>query len=329
MTQTVTTLANGDKQVVITGTGENWVIPADWNDNANKFEVYGIGGNGANGTATTGGGGGASGGYQSVSNFPLKRYTLTANYNGDGNIAVQNSITTTTSGGTIYPFSVVIGDDGSGNSVYSGVPLGFSGGNASGVTGGVRSFQTYSSTQFVCTTSATVGATYSTPFSYGSSGGTARSSTTAGGAGGAGAAGPNGAGGIGAAGITAAAGGGGGGGNGGSAGTAGSSSTGGAGGTAGTDAGAGGKGGNSSTSGTVGGNGTNTATSYVFSGGGGGGAGDGLTVTSGGAGGLYGAGGGGGASSLLSTGGAGAIGAVIITYTPLATTSKGNMFLMF
>jgi hypothetical protein len=53
-----------------------------------------------------------------------------------------------------------------------------------------------------------------------------------------------------------------------------------------------------------------------------------LTITSGGAGGLYGGGGGGGASSIISTGGAGTIGAYIITYTPIAT-STGNMFLMF
>ena len=60
MTQTITTLANGDKQVVITGS-ETWAIPSDWNDAANKFEAYGGGGNGATGAASnSGGGGGAS-----------------------------------------------------------------------------------------------------------------------------------------------------------------------------------------------------------------------------------------------------------------------------
>ena len=62
MTQTVTTLANGDKQVVITGT-ETWVIPADWNDAANKIEAYGCGGSaltGVSGASSGGGGGGAS-----------------------------------------------------------------------------------------------------------------------------------------------------------------------------------------------------------------------------------------------------------------------------
>ena len=44
MAQTVTTLANGDKQIVITG-AETWAIPPDWNDAANKFEAYGGGGN--------------------------------------------------------------------------------------------------------------------------------------------------------------------------------------------------------------------------------------------------------------------------------------------
>lgn len=325
MAQTVTTLANGDKQVVITGS-ETWVIPADWNDNANKFEAYGRGGNGAAGTASQSGGGGGSGSYQSLSNFPLKYYAnLDYTGSGTGKVATINSIDTAASS-NLSLFSVAIGDDGAGTINYSPFTvIGSPGGNSSGTGGG--GVTSNIPTSFNLTSDGVNFTNYTTPRFLGAAGGAGRASTTAAGGGGSGAAGPNGAGASGGSNTTTnpTIGRGGGGGNGGTAGSGTSATAG----TAGTGAGAGGTGGAASTSGSNGGAGTNVATSYVFSGGGGGGAGDGLTITSGGAGGLYGSGGGGGASSVISTGGAGAIGAYIITYTPLAVTSTGNMFLCF
>jgi len=323
MTQTVTTLANGNKQVVITGS-ETWVIPADWNDSANKFEAYGRGGNGAAGTATQSGGGGGSGAYQYLLNFPLKYYTnLNYTGNGTGKVAIINSINTADTS-PFNLFSVAVGDDGAGTITYGGTVTGSPGSDASGISGGGITINI--ATSFNITSDGVNYTNYSTPVFSGAVGGAGRVNTIAAGGGGAGAAGPNGAGAVGGTNNSTnpTIGRGGGGGNGGTAGSSTSATAG----TAGTGAGAGGAGGAASTSGTAGGNGTNVATSYVFSGGGGGGAGDGLTATSGGAGGLYGGGGGGGASSILSTGGAGAIGVYIITYTPIAT-STGNMFLMF
>jgi len=322
MTQTVTTLANGNKQVVITGS-ETWVIPADWNDSANKFEAYGHGGSGAAGTATQSGGGGGSGSYQSISNFPLKYYTnLEYTGSGTGKVAVLLSINTATDNFNLI--SVAIGDDGAGTINYGPTVIGYNGGDASGITRGNAG--TNPPASFYVSPDGVTQTTYTTSRFQGAVGGGGRANATASGGGGAGAAGPNG---LGAAGGSSSAtnptiGRGGGGGNGGTAGSGTTSTAG----TAGTGAGAGGAGGAASTSGTVGGNGTNAATSYVFSGGGGGGAGFGVTATSGGGGGLYGGGGGGGASSTISTGGAGAIGVYVITYTPIAT-STGNMFLMF
>jgi hypothetical protein len=324
MTQTVTTLANGNKQVVITGS-ETWVIPADWNDSANKFEAYGRGGNGAAGTATQSGGGGGSGAYQSLSNFPLKYYTnLDYTGSGTGKVAKITSIDTSATN-YVSLFQVAGGDDGAGTINYSFFTVGCAPGNdATGISGGGIAISI--PTSFNLTSDGVNYTNYTTPVFSGAVGGSGRVSATAAGGGGAGAAGPNGAGAAGGTNNTTnpTIGRGGGGGNGGTAGSSTSATAG----TAGTGAGAGGAGGAASTSGTAGGNGTNVATSYVFSGGGGGGAGDGLIATSGGAGGAYGGGGGGGASSILSTGGAGSIGVYIITYTPISTAT-GNMFLMF
>jgi hypothetical protein len=315
MTQTVTTLANGDKQIVITGT-ETWVIPPDWNDSVNKFETYGAGGNGASGTASTSGGGGGGGNYESLTNFPIKLYSTSPNYFNTDPIAVINTVNTATNF-FLITYSTTDGDGTA--DLRFGALNGSRGNDASGTSGGSAvvdsgtyliqpyygGYQNYNVSKFGK-----------------SAGGNGRSSTTAAGGGGGGAAGPNGAGGAGGTNTATlgTTGRGGGGGNGGTAG----SNTSATGGTAGTGAGAGGAGGAASTSGNAGDAGTNAATTYVFSGGGGGGAGDGTGTTVGGAGGLYGAGGGGGASSTISTGAAGSIGVVVITYTPIDPNTRPN-----
>jgi len=288
-------------QVILTGSG-TWTLPADWNDAVNTIEIYGAGGDGAAGTVTASGGGGAGGLYFLYSNVPFatlisQGYVTNLNYNTKYYFAGSNV--------------AYLGIGTTDGSTYGNILLSAGGNNANGITGGAfaAGSQTINNTDYA-TSSNTVGV-----------GGNGRASTTAAGGGGGGAGGPNGRGGAGGANSTTnpTIGRGGGGGNGGTAGSGTTSTAG----TAGTGAGAGGAGGAASTSGTAGGNATTG-----YSGGGGGGAGDGITATSGGAGGLYGGGGGGGASSVLSTGGLGAAGIIIITYTPIAT-STGNMFLMF
>ena len=315
MTQTVTTLANGDKQIVITGT-ETWTIPSDWNDNANKFEAYGCGNNGATGLSTRSGGGGGGGSYQSVVNFPLKLYSLTENGVDGQKVAILSSVNTALQY-TLFTVFQGVDENDPPNAVY-GTGVTANGGGAGGGTSGGIGGSAPTPNIFVDGAS---GGTYTTVQFAGGAGGNGRANSGAGGGGGGGAAGPNGAGGAGGANSTTstAIGRGGGGGNGGTAG----SSTSATGGTAGTGAGAGGAGGAASTSGNAGGVGTT-----VFSGGGGGGAGDGTGTTSGGAGGLYGAGGGGGASSTISTGGSRSIGVLVITYTPLVSNTS-NFFLIF
>ena len=322
MTQTVTTLANGDKQIVITGS-ETWVFPADWNDSLNKFEAYGAAGNGAAGTASASGGGGGGGSYQSVSNFPLKLYSTTPNPVDGQNAAIISAVNTAL---TYTFFTVYQGDDGGSPplAVYGPGVTANKGVSATGINAGFGG-NAPTPTITVAGTATTSPVNYTTVQFAGGTGGNGRTNAAAAGGGGGGAAGPNGVGAVGGTNTTTlgTTGRGGGGGNGGTAGS-GTSATGG---TAGTGAGAGGNGGAASTSGSAGGAGTNVASTYVFSGGGGGGAGDGTGTTVGGAGGLYGAGGGGGASSVISTGGAGSIGVLVITYTP--TVANSNFFLMF
>ena len=322
MAQTVTTLANGDKQIVITGS-ETWVFPADWNDLANKIEAYGRGGNGATGTATRSAGGGGSGAYMRVVNFPLKNYSVT-NFDDAGNKKIVINAVNTSSQNYVF-FTCAQNDESDPPvTIYLDGITGRGGTDASAIAVTAGS----GGAAWTGASIPTLLAAHSYLGNNGASGGAGRSATTAAGGGCAGAAGPNG---VGAAGGTNTTtnptiGRGGGGGNGGTAGS-GTSATGG---TAGTGAGAGGTGGAASTSGSAGGAGTNVASTYVFSGGGGGGAGDGTGTTVGGAGGLYGAGGGGGASSVISTGGAGSIGALVITYTPAAApVAAGNFFMLF
>jgi hypothetical protein len=332
MTQTVTTLDNGDKQIIITGTSaspETWAFPSDWNDYANKIEAYGAGGNGVAGLSSRSGGGGGGGAYHSVSNFPLKLYSETPNpVNGQKVALISSSIRTDSSGGLwLYIYQGVDDTDPeSPQPIYlPEVPLN-NGQPGFGALGGVGG-SAIEPNIIVAATATTSAATYTTVQFAGGTGGSGRTNTAAAGGGGGGAGGPNGAGGAGGTNTTTlgTTGRGGGGGNGGTAGS-GTSATGG---TAGTGAGAGGTGGAASTSGSAGGAGTNVASTYVFSGGGGGGAGDGTGTTVGGAGGLYGAGGGGGASSVISTGGLGSIGALIITYTPIVVSASNKFFLMF
>jgi hypothetical protein len=317
MAQTVITLANGDKQIVITG-AETWAIPSDWNDAANKFEAYGGGGNGATGTASISGGGGGGGSYQKLVNFPLKRLSQTPNSTDGQPLVILSAIDTAVQ----YTLFTTLIDALDGVTTYGpGVTANRGSAGVGGGAGGSAPSASFTVLE------ATPTDVFSTVVFAGGNGGAGRSASTAAGGGGGGAAGPNGAGGNGGSNTStlSTTGRGGGGGNGGTAG----SSTSATGGTAGTGAGAGGNGGAASTSGSAGGAGTNVATTYIFSGGGGGGAGDGTTTTSGGAGGLYGAGGGGGASSTISTGGLGSIGAMVITYTPVVAAVNSNFFLLF
>lgn len=320
MTQTVTTLANGDKQIVITGSAETWVFPADWNDNANKFEGYGAGGNGANGAAPQSGGGGGGGDYQKIVNFPLQLYANTPNFiDGQATAIIRAINTTINSGGIGFTFFLTfMPDAGNTTAIYTNTIGQYPGASAIGIDGGAAAGPSSSTVQVYYGGSPV---SYSRTTCGKSAGGNGRVNAAAAGGGGGGAGGPNGVGGNGGTNTATlgTTGRGGGGGNGGTAG----SSTAATGGTAGTGAGAGGAGGAASTSGSAGGAGTT-----VFSGGGGGGAGDGTGTTVGGAGGLYGAGGGGGASSTISTGGLGSIGVLVITYTPLVA-NKSNFFMLF
>ena len=323
MTQTVTTLANGDKQIVITGSAETWVFPADWNDNANKFEGYGAGGNGANGSASQSGGGGGGGDYQKIVNFPLQRYANTPNFIDGQATAIIYTINTTNSGTGFTFFTTFMPDAGNTTAIYTNTIGYYPGASAITTTGGAAAAPASSTVQVYYGGSPV---SYSRNTCGKSAGGDGRVNSAAAGGGGGGAGGPNGVGGNGGT-NTATLGTTGRGGGGGNGGTAGSSAAATAG-TAGTGAGAGGAGGAASTSGSAGDAGTNVATTYVLSGGGGGGAGDGTTTTVGGAGGLYGAGGGGGASSAISTRGLGSSGALVITYTPLVA-NKSNFFMLF
>ena len=328
MAQTVTTLANGDKQIVITGT-ETWTFPSDWNDAANKIEAYGCGGSGLTGVSTASSGGGGGGGYHSVVNFPLQKYSLMENgVDGQKVVIIQSPLNPASTVGYLV-FDVLTGFDGdTGAPIYAQAIAGSPGVSPSSTGAFFGSGGSARPTSFTLYDPTTSASTVYTCVSFaGGNGGAGRVSNTAAGGGGGGAAGPNGAGGAGGANslTNPTIGRGGGGGNGGTAG----SSTSATGGTAGTGAGAGGAGGAASTSGSAGGAGTNAATTYIFSGGGGGGAGDGTGTTVGGAGGLYGAGGGGGASSTISTQGLGSSGALVITYTPVVAATSSNFFLLF
>ena len=303
--------------------GTTWTVPTDWNSSSNNVYLFGAGGGGGgstvNGTARASGGGGGGGAYRGVTNYSA------------------------TPGGSV---SYAIGAAGT---------AGAAGGTTStGGTGGTTTFDTYSAgggTGGASTSSTSTGGTGGTSSGgnaggNGGTGNTGTSTTTGrGGGGGGGAGGPNGTGktgGNGFAGTTTTNAGGGGGGYGG--GTAGGNASGTAGGTGGNNF-SGTGGGASATSGTVGGGGGG---GRGASDAGGGGGGIDLFGTTGGGGGMGGGGytanypsppafGAGGAGAYLPTGtgttgfagGAGGQGAIFIVYTPSATVSNSNFFLLF
>jgi len=294
--------------ITLTNTG-TWTLPADWNDAANTIEVYGSGGNGAFTSFTTqSGGGGGGGAYVKGVNVPLKAQ-FQAGWITNFNYSVN---TAGTGFATIFAYY----DPDTGLPVYQDQSIATAGSSANNTFGGGGGIQ---------------GSIYiysgglvdvKTIFNAGGAGGNGRASSTAAGGGGGGAGGPNGVGGAGGSNTTTlpTVGRGGGGANGGTAGSS-IATTGGVGSNGG---GNGGNGGIASTSGTNGFAGTT-----VYSGGGGGGAGDGSGTNTGGNGGGYGGGGGGQASFLTSSAGTGALGIIVINYTPIAGTNTSNFFMMF
>lgn len=268
------------KRIYLTTTGAGtWTVPADWNSASNTIEVVG---GGAGGGHAWGGGGGA---YAAISNLVLLPGSSVSYSVGAGAAGIYASNTGDNGADTWF--------DGSTVSLAQVAAKGGIGGNGSGTNGS--------------NLAGTIGTTVYSGGAGGSDGGSAA------GSGGGGAAGPMGAGGAGGqmGNSTSINGGGGGGANGGSAGSTGDA--GGAGGVPG--GGAGGIVGHE-----PGYDATSTAvwdSSHGIGGGGGGAFQD--TSISGGAGGLYGGGGGGGATVGTGTGGNGAQGIIVITYTPVAS----------
>lgn len=307
--------------IVLTSTASTtWTVPSDWNNANNNIHLIGGGGGGAGGYASgnnrAGGGGGGGGGYTKLTNQTLTK---------GASITYQCG-----SAGTVGS----VGANG-GN---GGTTSWNSGASTAGGGGGGQATTTPTSTGGTAGTGTTFN---------GATGGVGATGTAAstgyGGGGGAGAGGPNGVGGNGGNGfgstLTANMAGGGGGGNGG--GTNGGNASSATGGTGGNNS-LGTGGGASNTSG-VNGGGAGGSVSVVSTGGygievfgigsgggGGGGIGSGNRANIGG---LYGAGGGGGGvapDGTTRTGGAGAQGAIIITYVPsTAVAATGNMFFMF
>lgn len=302
--------------LLTSASGSPWAVPADWNSASNTIELIGAGGSGVVGHAGAGppgAGGGGGGAYTKYTNVVLTP---------SGTMAIQIG-----AGGSVTDTFAV----------NAATMLAKAGANGSGVTGGAGGATTAIGTP--------------TTSNAGGSGGTSAAGTGnhfvgGGGGGGAGNKNGNGANGGSLTGTDSISGGGGGGTGGGTNGGGGAASAnGGAGGarsggggggtggivggadaTAGTgnNQGAGGGGGgaanNAGKNAAVGGPGAEyTITAGGTAGAGGGGGGGGSNAAAGKAGGLYGGGGGGGGSDTYGGGGAlgaGAGGAIIITYTP-------------
>jgi len=311
-------------------TTSTWSVPADWNSSNNTIEAIGGGGGGGGGWVNAAGGGGGGGAYSEITDIPLTSgHSVTISIGAGGAGGAAGNSGTAGSGGDTYfngstcaAASVCAKGGGGGSS---------SGANGSGGAGG-----------------SGVGSTKNS----GGDGGTYGASNAFGAGGGGGAGGPNGVGAIGgstpnAANNDGAAGGGGSGGgtagsntnssggNGANGGNNDAGSGGGSGGvfggaaptdgsgTSGHSAGGGGGGSGAvgatpGTAGADGGAGQEWDATHGSGGGGGGGGGH-NTGYAGGAGGTYGGGGGGGGASGSGTptGGNGAQGIIVITYTPI------------
>jgi|GEM_PF-3785517 len=326
-----TEIAGGQCRGYLTTTGaQTWSVPSDWNDNNNTIEVIGGGGGGGNAPSNAGAGGGGGGAYTKVTNVNLPEGQNVAYYVGAGGSGGTSPggtggdtylCNSTANCSSIDGSAVVIGaKGGAGGQTSSGVATGGAGGAAASCKG--------VGSTVVCKSGGNGGNGNGAGDTGGGGGGAGGPKAQGGGdTGGDGAAG-----GIGDDDTTDGPGGGGGGGGGGYPGqnhqettggkggnnysnTGGGSGGNGAAGGAGTNGGGGG-GGDDGKNGGAGGAGQEWDSTHG-SGGGGGGAGDG---GNGGAGALYG-GGGGGAEG---TGGNGAQGIIVITYTPLYTTTLGN-----
>jgi hypothetical protein len=305
-----------------TAGSSTWTVPSDWDSASSTVHIIGGGGGGSGGYRTlnprAGGAGGGGGGYTKVTAF------------------------STTSGSSI---SYTVGANGTGGGANangtSGTASSFGGNTAGG--GGGASGSTSSSSRG----SAGIGSTFNG--GQGGAGAVGSGSTLGVGAGGGGGAGgPSGTGGAGGNGsstTTAAnvSGGGGGGNGGGTAGGAATSTTPGDGGNNSSGvgggvfstfteaiSGGGGFGGKTSVSnGRNGSPGIDILKTLGSSGGGGGGGGNsggGSFLNLGGAG-----GGGGGVTTAGAgqSGNNGAVGLIVVTYTPVVATNKGNFFFMF
>lgn len=83
-----------------TGAGQQWLVPADWNNAVNTIECIGAGANGQTGTnsnASSGGGGGNGGGagaYAKISNLTLTPSSLTPYAVGAANSGIDTSFNT-------------------------------------------------------------------------------------------------------------------------------------------------------------------------------------------------------------------------------------------
>lgn len=307
--------------VILNSTSSSsWTVPSDWNSGNNTIHIIGGGGGGAgayiSGTNAAGGGGGGGAGYTKLTN---QTYTVGA------------SIT------------------------YQAGTAGAAGAaGADGTAGGTTSWNAGATTaggggggQATITPTSTGGAAGAGSTFNGGAGGSGSTSTAAStgnaGGGGGGAGGPNGNGGNGGNGFGSTTGanvaGGGGGGSGG--GTNGGNATAGTGGTGGNSY-LGTGGGASNAGGTIGGGGGGSTSAVstggygidvygIGSGAGGGGAEDTATTLGTNIGGWFGGGGGGGGNGTAGVnraGSAGAQGAIIIVYLPLAVVSKGNFFML-
>jgi hypothetical protein len=279
-----------DTVIFLTTTGAgSWTVPDDWNSAANTIEVIGGGGGGAGQTDFAGGVscyGGNGGDYAKVSNVtltPAASVPYAVGAGGAGGVGLGSGGTGTSGNGTAG------GNTFFGNASYGSATVAAKGGQV----GTANSY-----TAAVAQDAATNGIG-TTKYSGGQGGApTGAFEYTSGGGGGA--AGPSGAGGNGTKSGSP-------GGNGGTANNGGVS-----GGAGTTDA--------NGTAGTAGAIWTATAGGTAGPGSGGGAAG-GVTVHSGGAGGLYGGGGGGACQGAgAGAGGAGKQGIIVITYTPSTPT---------
>ncbi len=300
-------------RIFITNTSTTtWQVPANWNSASNTIEVIGGGGGGT--SLTTGAGGGGGGGYGRMANLSLTPgNNITIGVGSGGPVNTNGGNTWFNAASFAACVSTAVCASAEGGKSTGTVTGGAGGASATGVA----------ATEF----SGGAGGSGSASFDQSSGGGGGAGSRNGiGGTGGAGdalTAGDEAQGGGGASGDNAGAtdngvaGAQNGGDGGDSLGNASSGGTGGtsANGAAGTDGGGGG-GGDTARSGGAGGAGEDWQVSPARGPGGGGGGADDDGAFTGGAGGTYGGGGGGG-----NTGGIGAQGIIVITYTSLDVTA--------